>query len=409
MNKITNKNLVGQPIFSQVLNYIPKTKIASIIREKNSDKYYKKIHTFKHLVVMLFGVISKCHSLREICDGMLVCEGKLNHLAIDSSPKRSTLADANKNRSHEVFESIYYMLIGHYKSILSDSKIVGLSIQRLFAIDSTTISLFSNILEGVGRNPKKNGKKKGGIKAHMLIDAKEGVAKFIKLTAAKIHDSTFLKYVMLPKGSYVVFDKAYNKYKLFAEWTERGVYFVTRMKENAVFKILEVKRTYTIPYIVGVIREEIIELTYMDNKEEKTIKLMRIEYVDPITKRALTFISNSFELTAEEIALIYKNRWQIELLFKKIKQNFQLKYFVGDTENVIKIQIWVTLIAHLIVSIIKKVSKSKKAFSNIVTTIRIHLMSYVKLLDFLKNTLKTWEEMKNEKKQEDTQYCLWGP
>jgi hypothetical protein len=392
MDKVNSKNLVGQPIFAQVLGYIPKKKMQDIVIDSGSDRYYKKIHTFKHLVSMLFGIVSKCTSLRDICEGMLICAGKLNHFGIDSAPKRSTLSDANTNRSCEVFEKIYYMLVGHYHSVLSDSKIVGLSIKQLFAIDSTTIRLFSNVLEGVGRNPKDEGKKKGGVKAHMLIDAKQGIAKFVRITAAKIHDSTFLKDILLPKGSYIVFDKAYNKYKLFAEWTLKGLFFVTRMKDNAVYKVLETKIDKTQTGAIGVIKEEIIELSYKEGKETKSLKLRRVTYKDSTTNKVLVFLTNIFELTNDEIALIYKNRWQIELLFKKIKQNFQLKYFFGDTENAIKIQIWCTLIAHLLLSIIKKTSKTNKAFSTVITIIRLHLMSYVDLMSFLKNAMKAWQE-----------------
>jgi hypothetical protein len=404
MDKVNSKNLVGQPIFSQVLGYIPKKKVQDIVKDLNSDRYYKEIHTFKHLVSMLFGIISKCCSLREICEGMLICLGKLNHFGIDTSPKRSTLSDANAKRSSDVFEKIYYMLVSHYHSVLSDSKIVGLSIKRLFAIDSTTIRLFSNILEGVGRNPKDKGKKKGGVKAHMLIDAKEGIAKFVRITAAKIHDSTFLKGIVLPKGSYIVFDKAYNKYKLFAEWTLKSLYFVTRMKDNAIYTVLEIIMDKTGKVETGVIKEEIIELSYKEGKEMKTLKLRRITYKDEKISKPLVFLTNIFDLPNEEIALIYKNRWQIELLFKKIKQNFQLKYFIGDTENAIKIQIWCTLIAHLLMSIIKKASKTNKAFSTVVTIIRLHLMSYVDLVSFLKNAMKAW---KDKDKNQVIQLELW--
>jgi hypothetical protein len=275
---------------------------------------------------------------------------------------------------------------------LSDSRIVGLSIKQLFAIDSTTIRLFSDILKGVGRNPKGNGKKKGGVKAHMLIDAKEGIAKFVRITAAKIHDSTFLKYIDLPKNSFVVFDKAYNKYKTFAEWTKRKLYFVTRMKNNAIYKVLKVVKEQNVQ--VGVLKEEKIELSYKDGKEIKTLKLRRITFKDE-QGRIFVFITNNKKITAEEVALIYKNRWQIELLFKKLKHNFQLKYFMGDTENAIKIQIWITLIAHLLLSIIKKKAKVTMAFSNIATIIRLHLMSYVDLVEFLKKPINTWRANNN--------------
>lgn len=387
MSKDKTKKLIGQPIMNQILQLIPKSKISDIARDTKCDRYYKKIPVIKHLTTMLFGVLSRCNSIREICAGMLLCEGKLNHIGLERVIPKSTLADANRDRSSEVFEKIYYSLLGTYSSVLSDSRIIGLSIKQLFAVDSTTIKLFSDILKGVGRNPKGNGKKKGGVKAHMLIDVKEGIAKFVRITAAKVHDSSFLKFIDLPKNSFIVFDKAYNKYKLFAEWTTRKLFFVTRMKDNAVYKVLKVIQDNDAKE--GIIKEEKIELEYKDGKQLKTVKLRRITFIDD-KNRLFVFITNNMQITAEEVALIYKNRWQIELLFKKLKHNFQLKYFIGDTENAIKIQIWVTLIAHLLLSIIKKKANVKSAFSNIATIIRLHLMSYVDLVEFLKKPLFAW-------------------
>lgn len=372
---------------NQILRLMPKSKISDIVKDTKSDRYYKNIPFVKHLTTMLFGVLSRCNSIREICAGMLLCEGKLNHIGLEKVIPKSTLADANRDRSSEVFERMYYSLVATYSSVLSDSRIIGLSIKQLFAVDSTTIKLFSDILKGVGRNPKGDGKKKGGVKAHMLIDAKEGIAKFIRITAAKVHDSTFLKFIDLPKNSFIVFDKAYNKYKVFAEWTTRKLYFVTRMKDNAVYKVLKVIQENDVQ--AGVIKEEKIKLEYKDGKLKKTVTLRRITFVDD-ENRLFVFITNNMKISAEEVALIYKNRWQIELLFKKLKQNFQLKYFVGDTENAIKIQIWVTLIAHLLLSIIKKKANIKFAFSNIATIIRLHLMSYVDLVEFLKKPMFAW-------------------
>jgi hypothetical protein len=387
MSKDKTKKLVGQPIINQILRLIPNSKISEITKDTQCDRYYKKIPLMKHLTTMLFGVLSRCNSIREICSGMLLCEGKLNHIGLEKIIPRSTLADANRNRSSEVFEKVYYSLITTYSSVLSDSRIIGLSIKQLFAVDSTTIRLFSDILKGVGRNPKGDGKKKGGVKAHMLIDAKEGIAKFVRITAAKVHDSTFLKFIDLPKNSFIVFDKAYNKYKVFAEWTHRKLYFVTRMKDNAVYKVLRVIQENDVK--TGIIKEEKIKLEYKDGKNFNTVILRRITFVDD-DNRLFVFITNSFKISAEEVTLIYKNRWQIELLFKKLKHNFQLRYFIGDSENAIKIQIWVTLIAHLLLSIIKKKANIKFAFSNIATIIRLHLMSYVDLIEFLKKPIFAW-------------------
>jgi IS4 transposase len=186
-----------------------------------------------------------------------------------------------------------------------------------------------------------------------------------------------------------VFDKAYNKYKVFAEWTERKLYFVTRMKDNALYKVVKIIQDNDVQN--GIIKEEKIKLEYKDNKQIKTVTLRRISFIDD-KNRLFIFITNNMKISAEEVALIYKNRWQIELLFKKLKSNFQLKYFIGDTENAIKIQIWATLIAHLLLCIIKKKANIKFAFSNIATIIRLHLMSYIDLIEFLRTPMFAWRK-----------------
>ena len=398
MNKNTTKKLIGQPIFTQVLNLIPKQIVKEKAGKLNSDRYYKTFTTWKHLICLLFGILSKCNSLRELCEGMLACEGKLNHFGLIKTQSRSTISDANNKRGNEVFEAIYFSLVDHYRSILSDSRKITLTIKNLFIIDSTTIKLFSNILQGVGRDPKHKGRKKGGVKVHMLIDAVEDIASMVCITAAKVHDSTFLKILRLPAGSFVVFDKAYNNYKRFAEWTSIKINFVTRMKSNAVYQVKEILRQDNTPNTQGVKKEEIITLKYKEKKQEKELQLRRITYYDE-QLRKYVFITNDLELKAEEIAMIYKQRWQIELIFKKIKQNFPLKYFYGESENAIKTQIWCTLIAYLLMMILKQLSKTDKAFSNIVSVIRMHLLSYIDVLEFLKDTFKAWEKVSRENYQ----------
>jgi hypothetical protein len=226
----TTKTFVGQPILSQIIGCIPKIIIQQAVNRGRADRYYKKIPTLVHLISLLYGVFSHCNGLREICEGMLACEGKLNHLGLLKAPPRSTFSDANNNRKWQVFEDIYFQLLHRYHSFLSDSRLKGLSIRNLKIIDSTTIRLFSDILRGVGRNPKDGSKKKGGIKVHTLMDAFSGIADFVRMTAAKVHDKNFLRHLNLEPESFIVFDKAYNYYIQFARWTKKNIWFVTRMK-----------------------------------------------------------------------------------------------------------------------------------------------------------------------------------
>jgi hypothetical protein len=259
----------------------------------------------------------------------------------------------------------YFALIEYFKPLLSVSRKEKVSFEKFYAFDSTTIKLFSDVMKGVGRNPKGDGKKKGGLKVHMLTDVHADTAVFAKISEAKMHDKKFLRHLNPTKGSMLVFDKAYNFYQQFAEWTEEGVFFVCRLKDNAKAD--------------GVYRIEHIHLKYKKDKQEKTLCLRLVYYKDE-QGRKYKFITNNWEITAEEVALIYKYRWTIELTFKKLKQNFQLHFFYSETENGIKTQIWCTLIAHLLLNVIMALSKSKKAFSTVAALIRIHLISHLDLV-----------------------------
>lgn len=247
MNEI--KKFVGQPILSQILNCIPSSDVNALRRKYKSDRYYKRLPVRKHLICLLYGVFSYSNGLRELCEGLLGCEGKLAHFGFDNAPARSTLSDANRNRSYLIFEELYFKLVGRYHNFISDSRLKGLSIRNLKIIDSTTIRLFSDILRGVGRNPMDGSRKKGGIKVHAMMDAFSGIAEYMHITAAKVHDRKFLYHRTLVKNSFLVFDKAYNHYKQFAKWTDEKIWFVTRMKTNAVFhvtrcfKIIQKRRT----------------------------------------------------------------------------------------------------------------------------------------------------------------------
>jgi len=228
MNKSTHFS--GHPIIKQLLNLIPRHIISRTAESFDSDRYYKTCKTNEHLVSMLYAALSGVSSLRELSTVMLACEGKLSHLGLESFPKRSTLSDANANRSSQVFGSIYYSLLDKYGRFLSDSSSLRLPVKHLKIVDSTTISLFSDILKGVGRNPI-NGRKKGGIKMHTMINALEDVPCLVRFSSAATHDHTFLRELDLKKGSFVVFDKAYTDYRQFFEWTQQDIYFVTRQKE----------------------------------------------------------------------------------------------------------------------------------------------------------------------------------
>jgi hypothetical protein len=335
----------------------------------------------------------------EVCDGMRALAGKLNYFDMESSPAKSTAGDALRDRSEELFRLFYFALISHFSPFLSVSRKKkyrkeGVSFDDFFAFDSSTITLFSNIMKGVGRNPKDDGKKKGGLKVHMLTDIHADTPQFVKISEAKMHDKNFLQYLNLSAGSMVVFDKAYNYYLQFAKWTETGVNFVCRLKDNAKYEVQGVPLfeknlskdefgVYKVEHI-HVNYSETIETTVEGKKKTKKIKqkktlCLRLVFYKDEQGRKYKFITNNWEITDEEVALIYKCRWLIEITFKKLKQNFQLTYFYSDTENGIRTQIWCTLIAHLLLLVIQTDSESKKALSTIAALIRMHLISYLDL------------------------------
>jgi len=375
-----NTKFSGQPIIKQILSFIRTKNVYRTASEYKSDRYTKSFTTYEHLITMVYSVLSGCSSLRELSSIMLACQGKLSHLGLKHYPRRSTISDANKRRNSKVFEAIYYQLYNEYKVFLSDSREQAIAIKGLKIIDSTTITLFSDILKGAGRKPI-SGKKKGGIKMHTLINANEDVPSLVKFSSAATHDHTFLKELELKKGSYVVFDKGYNDYDQYEQWTLEDIYFVTRQKENAVYDSIE---EFELDYKTddAILKDERIRLV---KKDGNTFEIRRIAFWYEEHQKVYEFITNNFELTAEKIADIYKNRWQIETMFKRLKQNFPLKYFLGDNQNAIEIQIWVSLIVQLILLIIQRKAQRKWAYSNMVSVIRYHLMSYINLFKFLKN------------------------
>jgi len=398
MSKNTEITFVGQPIFKQVINLLEAVSIKSLVNKHNADYYYKAFKAKTQLITVLFGILSRCDSMTEICEGLRALGGKLNHLGLEKAPAKSTACDGMRNRDNKFFEDVYFSLVRHYQSFLSDSRTFGLTFKEILLIDSTTIRLFSDILKGVGRNPKNDGKKKGGLKVHMLIDAVQSVGRFIKITEAKVHDKNFLKELELISHSMVVFDKAYNYYHQFAIWTTNSVYFVTRLKKNAVYTVVKTLQEQSkVKGKAMVLKEEIIELEYFpedkngkrQTKVKAKLQLKKVCYQDE-KNRYYEFLSNSPDSTAEEIAFLYKKRWGIEILFKKMKQNFQLHYFYGENENAIRTQVWCTLIAQLLMTVIQKMAQTKKAFSVVASLVRIHLISLLDVFELLRSTKREY-------------------
>lgn len=327
---------------------------------------------------MLYTSFHKCRSIREVVTGIMACSSRINHLGIGYMPRRSTLAEANANRTEQVFSAIYHRLYAHF---YPDSRHFTKLERRLFIFDSSTIKLFSEIMRGSGQIPA--GKRKGGVKVHVLMKADEDVPRFVCITEAKENDNIFIPMVQLPKDSIVTFDRIYYGFKPMINWTKNGVTWVTRMHPRIVYKVEESKTLTPEQKQSGILADELV-LCGGDYLKDK-MQARRIIYQEPENDKQLIFFTNNKELAPLTIADIYKKRWQIECLFKRLKQNYPLKYFLGDNPNAVKIQIWCALITDLLIKIVKDKVKGKWSFSNIASMIRLHLMTYIDLISFLKN------------------------
>ena len=379
-----SSNFFGQPIYGQLIKSLDREKIIEKSRKHGGEKYVKSFDGYTHLLTMLYAVIQRFDSLREIETSMTAEVRKLHHVGIDTVPKRSTLSDANARRSEKFFEEVYRDLYDENWDILSsDSRRGGNEewMKRLRIIDSTTVSLFSNtIFKGVGRHPK-TGKKKGGIKVHAVICANEGVPCDVQFTSAATNDSFMLAPSHYSHNEIAAMDRAYINYAKFEELTDRGVVYVTKMKKNLNYEVL-VDCMHQNPQGFMEYREQVVVFRKGDINHIARI----ITYVD-IKKgrqpKLISLLTNDFDMPLETIVAIYRRRWQIESLFKQIKQNFPLRYFYGESANAIKIQIWVTLIANLLLSVLQSTLQRHWSFSGLATMVRIVLMYYLHLEKFL--------------------------
>lgn len=384
----------GQPLYCQVIKLLNKSKVLQHSRVKGGERYVKRFDGWTHLVVMLYAVIMRFDSLREITASLQAEARKLCHLGISVMTSRSTLADANKRRPESVFESIYRDLYATYRNHLSSDSRTHKEPQwmkRLQIIDSTTITLFSNLLfKGVGRHPK-TGKKKGGIKVHTVIHANEGVPSDIRFTSAATNDSFMLKPSTLNKGDIMAMDRAYIDYEKFEQMTQRGVIYVTKMKKGLKYSVLS-DTMYQTPNGLMEVRVQRVTFTkQLKNGETVNHQACVITYADEEKHKLVSLLTNDRESDPSEIIAIYRKRWEIELLFKQMKQNFPLKYFYGESANAIKIQIWVTLIANLLLMVMQKGLTRSWSFSGLATMVRITLMYYVDFYSLFNHPERDWE------------------
>ncbi|MEM9337164.1 MAG: IS4 family transposase [Bacteroidota bacterium] len=376
-----NTYLSGQPILCQLLSFIPRHLVEESTFAHQSDRYYKTMTTYKQLVFLFYGVVMRCKSLNNLCKNLLLLEDKLTYLGIRQLPAVSTLSDANTRRNSDVFATIYQKLYEHYKEVLKPSLChfkEKLCSDKIFCFDSSTITLFVDIFKGAGRNTL-TGKKKGGLKIHTKMPLMGFVPDLVTISEAANNDKSFLGQLQVEKGAIYIFDKGYAHYKVWKQWTERGVFYVTRLNENANYEVLVGQPNHISHYSDGgVISDQRIRL-----KEGLETRL--IIFKDHASGKVLQFVSNMFDYEAMTIVQLYKYRWNIEVLFKQLKQNFELCFFFSDSPEGIKTQVWIALIAQLIFSVIHRQIIEAEAFTTLVNVAANNMGSYIGLIKIMKS------------------------
>lgn len=366
-------------MFSQILKLIPRTDFARLVKETKAEHRSKGVSSWSQFVAMLFCQLGRAHSLREIEGGLKSCEGKLAHLGIEA-PARSSLSYANSHRPAELFEKVFYALFD-----IVSSKAVGKKKFRfknkLVSLDSTVIDLCLSMYDWA-----KFQRTKGAVKLHLVLDHDGYLPCFGLITDGKVADVKAAWQIDFAPGTIVVDDRGYNDYRLFADWTESGVYFVTRMKDNALFDVVEEREP---PQNRNIVKDQIIRLTGAGAQEKCPHLLRRIEAIRENTGETLVFLTNHLGLGASTIAAIYKDRWQIELFFKAIKQNLKIKTFVGTSANAVKTQIWTALIAMLLLRYLQMSSSFGWSLSNLVALLRMNLFTHRDLMAWLNQPFTT--------------------
>lgn len=411
-------HFIGQPVLNQLFSFLPgNEQLKSIAKRHHSDHYTKHFDSSQHLKTMLFSLFMRLDSLREVQTGLGGHENKLRHIGINSSVARSTLSDANKRRTPEFFASVYSHLLSKYRSILSDSRLKEsekIKEERLYALDSTTISLFTSIYTCSGRK-RKDGKSKGGVKVHTLMQVDEHVPVFLRITDAVDADTKHADLAYrVPKDALLLIDRGYVDYGLYERLSLRGISYVTRVKRNMAY------------YPKGKIGQRMDQSVLLDQEGVLKIpekqknanlgtyhKARRIAWYNKEKKRYEVYLTNNFELSADQIHDIYLKRWQIETLFKQLKQNFELKYFMGDNKNAIQIQIWCAIIANLLLTILRRTLTSRWAFSIMAKNVSILAMTYVDIIAYLNEPKKAKKLIQEKLKDREnrpkqiTLYNLW--
>ena len=372
-------------LFSQILSLFQRSEFARHARDLKTEHRAKGFSSWDQFVAMLFCQLAQARSLREISDGLKSCEGRLKHLGLENEPKRSTLSYANAHRSWRLFERLFYDLLAQCQAISPKKKFRFKN--RLLTMDSTTVELCASMFDWARWRQTK-----GAIKLHLLLDHEGYLPIFGHITDGKTADVKVAQTLDFPKGSIVALDRGYTDYRLFTRWTRAGVFFVSRLKQNADVIAIE---SHPVPQHSQILRDETIRLKPFEAGRPDLDDLRRVVVWLEDKQEELVLLTNNFALAASTIAAIYKERWQIELFFKLLKQQLKIKTFVGTTANAVRIQIWTALIAVLVVRYLQFRSQFRWAVSNLVALLRWNLFSYRNLWEWLNRPFDTPPQVSN--------------
>jgi hypothetical protein len=363
-------------LFSQLVALFNRGQFHNLVFRHKAERSAKGFNSWDHFVAMLFCQIAQAKSLREICGGLSCCLGKLQHLGVKKAPNKSTLSYANAHRPWQMYRDLFYETLNMCK-VAAPGKHRFRFKNKLLSLDSSTISLCLSLFPWA-----KFRRTKGAVKLHLLLDHDGYLPTFAHISNGKKHDVTIARKVPLSPYSIVAMDRGYNDYSLFAYWTENRIYFVTRLKGNADYTVVESR---DVPRDRNILSDELIEFNgYYAHKKCSHI-LRKVVVWDEKQNREIVLLTNHLDFGATTISAIYKDRWQIELFFKALKQNLKVKTFVGTSENALFIQIWTALIAILLIKYLQFKSKFAWSLSNLVAFLRWNLFTYRDLWEWIDN------------------------
>ena len=370
-------------LFNQLLQHFPRTEFAALVKKHGAERSAKGFACWTQFVAMLFCQLGRADSLRDICNGLACCLGRLVHLGIARAPSRSTLSYANQHRPAALFEDLFWTALARFRDQqgLGSRKHKFRFKNKLLSLDSTTISLCLTMFPWAQFR-----RAKGGVKAHVLLDHDDYLPAYVLLTEAKCSDVKLADSFRVNPGSIVTMDRGYTDYALFGRWTLAGVFFVTRLKDNAAFTV---EAEFAVPENRNIRADQIIQLTGDQAQADCPGSLRRVVVWDADNQREIVLLTNLLDFGSTTIAAIYKERWQIELFFKALKQNLTVKSFVGTSENALRIQIWTALVAMLLLKWLHHLSKANWSLSNLASMLRLNLFTYRELTEWLHNPTET--------------------